>query len=241
VTRPNLDGATQTALKELKAKVANASDPKGKAASLWKSKGARTALQSVRAKLYEMAGGRGRCMYCEDGLGTDIEHFYPKAKYPKRAFDWKDNHLLACSHCNSNLKREKFPVINRRPTLLNPSVDEPAQHLAFLPSTGEFHPIGAKGASSIEVFGLNDRKPPRKLPQARQEVLLKLKLLIRDYDACCVAGDAAQAAFVKQTILDEPFPAMLSWLIATAQNTQTAGILDSDIPGLVERHAIASW
>ncbi|NOY25886.1 MAG: HNH endonuclease, partial [Oligoflexia bacterium] len=103
-----------------------------------------------------MASGRARCMYCEDSLGTDIDHFRPKADFPQRAFAWP-NYLLACSHCNSNLKRNAFPIDgNGDPLLLDPSADNPAEHLLFSPSTGEFVSVGAKGQESIRVFGLND-------------------------------------------------------------------------------------
>ena len=55
-----------------------------------------------------MAPGVQRCMYCLDSLGTDIDHFEPKSRRPLRTFCWH-NHLLACSRCNSNYKREEYP------------------------------------------------------------------------------------------------------------------------------------
>jgi len=72
----------------------------------WKN--ARTEREGLRGALLTMAAGHARCMYCCDSTGTDIDHFEPIALAPLRAFDWL-NHLLACSFCNSNQKRELYP------------------------------------------------------------------------------------------------------------------------------------
>ncbi|MBW8876770.1 MAG: hypothetical protein JF614_17545 [Acidobacteria bacterium] len=102
-----------------------------------------------------MASGLERCMYCEDSEGTAIEHFWPKSVYPERAFDWL-NYLIACSRCNSNFKRDQFPLdAAGAPLLVNPSEEEPLDHLSFSPSTGRFEPRSPKGDPSIDVFGLN--------------------------------------------------------------------------------------
>lgn len=49
--------------------------------------------------LVDMAGNRERCMFCNDSRGTDIEHFWPKQRFPKKSFAW-ENMLLACAGCN---------------------------------------------------------------------------------------------------------------------------------------------
>ena len=69
-----------------------------------------------------------------------------KSRRPIRTFDWS-NLFLACSHCNSNAKRNKFPVdpATESPLLIDPTSDDPLEHLALSPSTGEYVPIGLKG------------------------------------------------------------------------------------------------
>ncbi len=116
VARRPLPLAAATELARLTTKVKTAAEPAKKAAELWQKKPKPT-FDTIRDTLERMATGRGRCMYCEDSLGTDIEHFYPRARYPGRAFSWS-NYLLACSHCNSNLKRSQFPFLRRRPALI---------------------------------------------------------------------------------------------------------------------------
>jgi uncharacterized protein (TIGR02646 family) len=169
VTRRSLSTSTMAVLSDLTQEVAAAADPKRQAGVLWKNKPA-LAFSEVRTTLKRMAGGRERCMYCEDNEGTDIEHFWPKSVYPDKAFSWA-NYLLACSHCNSNCKRARFPTTDGLPDLLDPTADEeadkPTRHLRLLPSTGRYDSIGLKGTPSIEVFDLNGDERGRKLPQGR--------------------------------------------------------------------------
>ncbi|MBK7758736.1 MAG: hypothetical protein IPI35_20530 [Deltaproteobacteria bacterium] len=164
--RAALRQATLDMLHQVTQEVTSAADPKAKAKARWKAKSPKLkdTFDEVRAALEAMASGHARCMYCEDSLGTDIDHFWPKADFPDRAFTW-ENYLLACSYCNSNLKRNQFPRdAAGQPELLDPTVDEPAEHLFFLPGNGRFLAIGPKGHQSIAVFGLNDNAAPRQLP-----------------------------------------------------------------------------
>lgn len=239
ISRIALDKASEDELRLLREKVRNASDRRAQATQLWNNKSV-SIFGVVRRALDTMASGRSRCMYCEDSFGTDIEHFFPRTKYPSKAFSW-NNYLLACSHCNSNLKRQQFPLSKRKPLLLDPSSDDPRDHLVLLPSSGEFASIGAKGQPSIDVFALNDARAPRKLPQARKAAFLKLQLLLEEYEKCIAAGDTANADLAKQTIQDEPFPAVLGWLVAIAQGPAAASLLRPAIPGLVVKHSVQTW
>lgn len=91
------------------------SDRRARAKNLWASSTARRRVRpALVAGLAEMAPGHERCMYCGDSQGTDIDHFEPKSLTPLRTFDWF-NHLLACSYCNSNQKRNLYPTAPDRP------------------------------------------------------------------------------------------------------------------------------
>ncbi|MBB5872877.1 uncharacterized protein (TIGR02646 family) [Allocatelliglobosispora scoriae] len=125
-----------------------------RAVALWKRLPIGT-KRSIQGVLAAMSTGLQRCMYCEDGQGTDIEHFRPKSAYPLHAFVW-GNYLLACSHCNSNHKRTAFPLdADGTPLLIDPTVDDPVEHMALSPSTGLFEARDAKGTATIAVCGLN--------------------------------------------------------------------------------------
>jgi uncharacterized protein (TIGR02646 family) len=240
VERRLLSVTATTALSDLTAMVAQAADPKERAATLWKKTKPKEAFSEIRTTLKAMAGGRDRCMYCEDNEGTDIEHFWPKSAYPDKAFSCA-NHLLACSYCNSNCKRTKFPTTNGQPDLLDPTVDEPSHHLRLLPSNGKYNAIGPKGGPSIEVFDLNGDERGRKLPQGRKDTLLKLQLLVLEYDRLVRIGHLDLAQQTKQTIEHEPFPAVLRFLTDLAQNPVAELILRPGVAQAIERHRVASW
>jgi uncharacterized protein (TIGR02646 family) len=230
---------TEVSLAALTTEVTTASDPKAKAKSRWDSKPA-APFTEVREKLEAMAPGIARCMYCEDSLGTDIDHFAPKADYPALAFSWP-NYLLACSYCNSNLKRNQFPLDTAgQPLLIDPTVDQPTAHLLFVSATGEFFDLSPKGAASIRVFGLNDTKPPRRLPRARQHALVKLEALLHRYDDA-VTSNPTKAQTIREAICEHPFSAVLVWLLATAQLPGAAHVLDPKLLSILQHHNVASW
>jgi uncharacterized protein (TIGR02646 family) len=135
------------------AKIAGRGGTPEAARAQWQN--AEAAKRDVRELLERMAHGVHRCMYCEDSLGTDIDHHQPIAEAPLRAFDWL-NHLLACSHCNSNYKRDAYPSdADGACLLIDPSAEDPAAHLTLLLASGEYQARGPKGEETIQVFGLN--------------------------------------------------------------------------------------
>lgn len=239
VVRRDLSDSTRATLSRLATEVSSAADPKSRAAALWHAK-PDTAFLEVRRTLQAMAGGRNRCMYCEDNEGTDIEHFWPKSEHPEKAFSWS-NYLLACSYCNSNCKRTRFPMSNGQPELIDPSADDPSQHLRLLPSNGKYNAIGPKGIPSIEIFDLNGDVRGRKLPDGRKDTLVKLQLLVLEYERLVRTGELAMAQQTKQTIMREPFPAVLRFLVELAQKPVADLILREGVAQAIRRHGVADW
>jgi uncharacterized protein (TIGR02646 family) len=188
--------------------------PKGEAARAW----AQFDPQRVKADadikntLTQMASGLSRCMYCEDSAGTAVEHFWPKAKYPCLTFTW-ENHLLACSACN-NYKQDQFPLHNDAPLLLDPTQDDPAAHLHYLPLMGAFTRRDAKGEATIEVLQLNARPMLR---AGRRNAFEKLQLLLAAYDTAKQGADRKGCQRLERVIRAEPFGSMLEWLRQVAQ------------------------
>ncbi|WP_053196052.1 HNH endonuclease [Streptomyces viridochromogenes] len=204
----------------------------GKAAhEQWKA--AKSARRHIKGLLEQMAPGRIRCMYCLDSQGTDIDHFEPKARTPLRTFCW-DNHLLACSHCNSNEKRDLFPCDPETGTclLIDPTVDDPADHLKLLPRTGELKCRTRKGWQSIEVFGLN-RDELRKGRADACEMFISG--LIRWHDQVRL-GKTEAAARTAVRLRRADFPEVLRTLEGLA-GTPLASVLE-------DRHfpeALSTW
>jgi uncharacterized protein (TIGR02646 family) len=228
-----------TALSGLTAKVVGAADPKARAATLWKSK-PNDVFSDVRATLQKMASARERCMYCEDNEGADIEHFWPKSTYPDKAFSWT-NYLLACPHCNSNYKRALFPMTNGVPDLIDPTTDEPSHHLRLLPHDGRYSAIGPKGEPSIRVFDLNGDERGRKLPQGRKDTVHKLQALLIAYDKFVNSENHALAHHIKRAIINEPFSAVLLFLVDVARQPYPEKTLQPGVAQVIQRHRVAGW
>jgi hypothetical protein len=128
---------------------------KDRAKELWANR--RQVRPALLGGLAEMAPGHERCMYCGDSQGSDIDHFEPKSLAPLRTFDWL-NHLLACSFCNSNQKRNLFPVADDgSPLLVDPTAEDPLDHLRLVLPLGTYQGLTDRGRACIEVFGLNAR------------------------------------------------------------------------------------
>lgn len=179
-------------------------------------------------------------MYCEDSHGTDIEHFWPKGSYPLRAFLW-ENYLLACSFCNSNLKREEFPLdAHGQPELIDPTAEEPSAHLFLTPTNGKFAAIGPKGTPTIRVFGLNDSSHARNLPQGRKNAYESIQALLIRYDQLA-ATNADRANRIKQAVCEHPFSTVFHWLIRISQLSNAPRLLEPTIITIIQRHGMASW
>lgn len=133
-------------------------DRRARAKNLWASSSARRQVRpALVAGLAEMAPGHERCMYCGDSQGTDVDHFEPKSRTPLRTFDWF-NHLLACSYCNSNQKRDLFPTApDGTPLLVDPTAEDPLDHLRLVLPLGTYKGLTDRGRACIEIFGLNRR------------------------------------------------------------------------------------
>ncbi|MFE3558560.1 hypothetical protein ACFXKW_27430 [Streptomyces sp. NPDC059193] len=169
----------------------------------WRS--AAAPKRHVRGLLKAMAAGIERCMYCEDSQGTDIDHFQPIAHDPLRAFDWL-NHLLACSHCNSNTKGRKYPCDDAGACLLiDPTTEDPAAHLVLYLASGEYEGITPKGMATIDVFKLN--RPT--LVRGRRAAFVTAKNLLWGWYEHRQAGRTDEAEEIVEAISESPFSAVV--------------------------------
>jgi uncharacterized protein (TIGR02646 family) len=224
-------------LSERTQQVLLAAEPKQEAARLWGSK-SHEAFLEIRAALDLMASGLGRCMYCEDSRGTDIEHFWPKSAYPERTFHW-DNYLLACGGCNSNHKRDQFPLDSAgSPLLINPTAEEPRDHLLLMSSTGEYKYLTVKGERSIGVFHLNRVD----LLGGRRNTWGAIQGLLVRYDQLCSRGDLSRALLMQRTLCEYPFSSVFSYLLHVAETPDAALLIDEDCLKVLDKYPdIKSW
>jgi uncharacterized protein (TIGR02646 family) len=204
---------------------------------LWKRK-ANRAFDEIRRVLRRMATGLDRCMYCEDSEGNAIDHFWPLAKYPERAFRWR-NYLWACTHCNSNQKRDRFPLDDAgQPLLIDPTDDEPLLHLAFSPSTGEYGALSPKGRVSIEVFGLRRSN----LVRGRARAWIRIQGLVLLYAARRRAGHHAKADDIRTSFSEYPFASVFAAFQKIAGSAEAIEWIDDDCVNALEEYPeILSW
>lgn len=101
----------------------------------WKHARQTQSMARVAQTLALMSGERQRCMFCGDSRGTDVDHFWPKARFRQRVFRW-NNLLWVCSGCNRQ-KGDQFPLDkNGRPLLIDPTAEDPWNFLYFDAGTG---------------------------------------------------------------------------------------------------------
>lgn len=217
--------------------VANATDAKAEAGRLWKLRRVHSFVE-IRATLRSMASGLERCMYCEDSEGTDIEHFWPKSTYPERAFDWH-NYLFGCSRCNSNFKRSRFPLDDAgQPLLINPTEEDPLDHLSFSTRTGDLAPRTPKGKASIDVFGLNRTT----LPIGRWRAWASLLHLLPRYAQLRAAGRDADAEVVVGIFRTAPFSGVLAAFLHIAEGPAADTLLGAECLAVLAAHPeITTW
>lgn len=149
----------------------------------WKSFTRLKTYRTLRSTLADPLGSRRRCAFCSDSRAADVEHFWPKALYPGRAYRY-ENLLLVCPECN-RVKRDQFPIDRSGlPLLVNPCADDPWDMLYFVPSTGiidaritaidaDGSPIrDARGVATLEVLGAILNSSP--VIEGRQESWARL-------------------------------------------------------------------
>lgn len=88
------------------------------ASKRWKSSKIKAALKTM----YD-----DQCSYCECSLKIrgEVEHLWPRVRYPKKALDW-DNLHWACPRCNG-IKSKTDRNFDGKYPLLDPSSDNPIE------------------------------------------------------------------------------------------------------------------
>ncbi|NUT19145.1 MAG: HNH endonuclease [Hamadaea sp.] len=189
----------------------------------------RTVRPTIRQALGGMAPGLERCMYCGDNQGSDVDHFEPLSRNPLRTFDWL-NHLLACSICNGHYKRDRYPLdAEGNPLLVDPTVDDPADHLRLSLTTGSYVGLTARGEATIEVCGLNRAI----LTRGRLAARTTIERCLRMWDRARRLDETELAAEVLDTAREQPFTAVAYAMVRTAELPTATAVLPAEIVRLL--------
>jgi hypothetical protein len=169
-------------------------------------------------------------MYCGDNLGTDIDHFEPISSAPVKTFEWL-NHLLACSFCNSNQKRDLYPLDpSGKALLIDPTSEDPSRHLALILSNGEYRALTPRGQASIEVFGLNRTD----LTRGRAGAFHTRKATLCHAKALFDASRQDEAIQCLHALAEEPHASVLHAMIKSLHMPGAIDLLGSDAISALE-------
>jgi uncharacterized protein (TIGR02646 family) len=191
---------------------------KPKAASVtevWRKIRSRKAMKEYVDLLF--SAFHDKCAFCESNSKPTsplhIEHYRPKSTsaFQSYMFDW-NNWLVACMTCNGN-KGEYFDDCSGYPCLLDPTVEEPNEHIDF--RSAQMIPKTTRGKKTIDQIRLNrvDLVKARKLWLLNIQSLMELavsipeahKPAVREYLIWAMQDDAPYAAMVR-TYLRQQMP-----------------------------------
>lgn len=151
----------------------------------------RTYNSSIRLKSILREVYNGLCAYCESSIEHSsffqIEHFYPKARYPHLAKDYRNLHYC-CQRCN-NMKRASDPINIFSPNYylrnnvwnysdLKKIEEELVYCGPFLFSVNKNTGSIDRGSHTIAMFDLNAKRCKGKSSSRRY----LLEMRIREYD-----------------------------------------------------------
>jgi uncharacterized protein (TIGR02646 family) len=210
-------------------------DVRGRVESAWRGHRTNKALEAVEQALRAMASGIERCMYCEDSRGCDVEHFRPRASHPDRMFLWP-NLLWICATCN----RQKNSAFDDR--LIDPTDDDPFDHLVLSPSTGRLTPREGSKRGEVTLRVLPRLASDQALTRGRHLAMLKLRSFLAEYADHLAAGRTERAGEIREVVVAEPFSAVFAALLRAAAEPGARLVLGDDLIKVLSSHPeIHGW
>lgn len=132
------------------------------------------------------------------------------------------------------------PSTGSQPLLINPTEEDPLDHLAFSPTTGRYavRPGSAKGDPSLEVFGINRST----LILGRQDAWTSLERLLVDYAQARAAGRDTKAEKIGAAVRRHPFAGVLAALLRIASGPDADLLVEADcLEAIRDRPEISNW
>jgi hypothetical protein len=97
--------------------------------------------------------------------------------------------------------------------LLDPTVDDPYDHIAFVPETGQYQGLTQRGEQTVRVFGLNRRGD---LERGRRNVWTELSALFLAYQRARRARDTAQQRRLREVVKELSFQSVVQHFLRDA-------------------------
>lgn len=189
--------------------------------------------KQLRAVLRTMAPGvMGCCMYCGGYNGTDIEHFEPREHDALKTFFWP-NHLLACGPCNSTYKNDWWECDEStgEPLLIDPTRDDPFEHLVLNFRVDEYRGRTDKGRATIELLGLN--LEARGLVAGRKSARNFMGILLEAWGRARQHGNAKAERNSLRALREQPFADVFQAMLRQAVLPMGALTMADESPEII--------
>lgn len=191
LSRPSLPAATVRRLAKETTEITNNADSKSEAKRRYENARKARWFKPIIRALQIISGPDERCMCCSGSESSQIEHFRPKAVFPRLAMTW-ENFLWACGSCN-RFKGDRFPLDTQSGALLINPIEENVWDFFFIDEFGNLTPrwrndlndLDPRAESTQKILGL-DRQA---LQETRQSRLLDLKRRVEDSMKLFQRGD----------------------------------------------------
>lgn len=181
-----------------------------------------------------MASGLRRCMYCEDSEGSGIEHFAPKESHPEKTYAWT-NLLWVCAACN-NAKNTAWD-----PALLDPTHDDPLDHIHLRFGTGELQPAPGSPRGAVTLRVLRSVLGTQTRAKGRRNAATRLREFLRLYEEHLAAGRHAEAQELRAILVTEPFSMVFAAVLRTSAQPGARDVLSGDLVDRLRRLGCSQW
>lgn len=212
------------------------SEQKAASDRTWRQRSRTTTIALARTTLQGMNGHRDRCMYCEHDRAGHIDHVEPRERQPERTFDWL-NMVLSCERCNT-AKGTKYLGPSGAP-LIDPTLDDPAEHIELSPRDGRLIGLSPRGAWTVDALGLNASAGLR---ERRRHAWIQLQELIVRYSQLRAERQDEAAANLRDVITAHPFPGALVQLLSLSRDPDPGTVVRTDcLRALRDCPEIETW
>lgn len=214
-------------------------DSTKKARELFREKENNT-FKEIKTTLKWMNAASQRCTYCGSNESNAIDHFQPLSDDPQTlTFNW-NNYFMACQTCNSNYKRDQFPTSDGEPLLIDPTRENPTDHLTFT-SVGiiEAKNNSAKGLATLDVFKLNERT---NLKDDYEDTWAAIGSFLTEYRSYLNKGEQTQAERTRNKLRKRKRLFILGQIWSIYKDGNPRDILSEDLTQQLAAHPeIANW
>jgi hypothetical protein len=112
---------------------------------------------------------------------------------------------------------------SRSVELIDPTVDNPFEHLRLLPSVPNYHGLTAKGMKTIEVCGLNRDR----LVRGRAAAYTQFRINMHAWVEAWKHGNTVKMADIEHCVREHPFADICESMLSHAQNDHAEFVFDS--------------